>query len=96
MFGQAIIAMVWGIFLHQSEPFILALNTNSEAMTLMSRYGVGVVGTAPVVDMFMKLMGLDRKTRLLAMVAYFLGFIFVGIGVFIARVPRNLNSTVDR
>lgn len=96
MFGQAIFAVVWGIFLHQSEPFILALHTNSEVMRLMSRYGVGVIGTAPVFDIFMKLLGLDKKTRLMAMVAYFLSFIFVGIGVFIGRVPRNLNGTTHQ
>lgn len=95
MYGQTIFAVILGIVLHQTEPIILSLNTDSEMVRLLSRYGVGVIGTAPAFDLFMKMMGLDKKARLSALVAYFLGFIFVGIGVFLGRVPRNINGTTQ-
>lgn len=93
MFGQSIMAIVIGVGLHQTEPLIEKLNTDSETLKLMSRYSVGVLGNIPTFDLFMRLLGLDKKTRLMALIAYVLSFVFVGIGVFLGRVPRNLNGT---
>lgn len=93
MIGHAIATAILGIFLHQTEPLIVALKTNSDSLKLMSRYGIGVLGNIPSFNAFMKYVGIEAQTRRLVLVVYVVSFVFLGIGVFVARVLQSLDPS---
>lgn len=89
MFAHALATSILGIFLHQTEPLIESMDTTSDSLRLMSRYGVGVLGNLPAFNWFMKYVGIDAKTRRLVNLAYVVSFVFLGVGVFAARVLQS-------
>lgn len=95
MIGQAIASASWGAMLHLSDFFIEAIRTDSAALKLFSRYGVGVLGNLPTFDLFLRYVGLDDKSRKLAHIAYVLSFVFLGIGVVVARTMRHIGATSE-
>lgn len=92
MLAHAVATTILGIFLHQTEPLIESMNTDSESLRLMSRYGIGVLGNLPAFNWFMKYIGIDVKTRRLVALAYVVSFVFLGIGVFAARALQSFGQ----
>lgn len=90
---QAILAVAMGLGLHfVADPIIRLIKTDSDALKLLSRYGTGVLGTWPVVKCFLRQTNLDEEDRKAASNTFLLSFIFVGIGVFVARAMRSMDA----
>ena len=95
MFGQALATIVWRSGLHLTDFLIEAIRTDSGALKLFSRYGVGVLGNMPTFDLFLRYVGVEKRERKLALIAYVLSFVFLGIGIIVARAVRHIGHAPE-